>query len=79
MGRLLRVLLVFLWLVLGLALILAPWLEVWDTNYLLYVYPSLAMFAKNFYLRGAISGLGFLDVMLSLEALRGTGTIASRF
>lgn len=79
MSRLLRVLLVSLWLVLGLALILAPWSDVWDANYFLYQYPALALFLKNPFLRGAISGLGFLNVLLSLEAFRRrTASVATR-
>jgi hypothetical protein len=79
MSRILRVLLVLLWLALGLALILVPWSDVWDTNYFLYQYPALALFLKNPFLRGAISGLGFLNVLLSLEAFRHrTATVATR-
>ena len=79
MSRLLRVLLVSLWLVLGLALILVPWSDVWDTNYFLYQYPALAHFLKNPFLRGAISGLGFLNVLLSLETFRHrTSAVARR-
>lgn len=70
MSRILRVLLVLLWLALGLALILVPWSDIWDTNYFLYQYPALALVLKNSYLRGAISGLGILNVLLSLEAFR---------
>jgi hypothetical protein len=79
MSRLLRVLLVSLWLVLGLALILVPWSDVWDANYFLYQYPALALFLKNPFLRGTISGLGFLNVLLSLEAFRHrTAAMATR-
>jgi hypothetical protein len=79
MSRLVRFLIVFLWLLLGLILILAPWLDLWDANYFLYTYPWLALFAKNYFLRGAVSGLGILDVMLSLEAFRRTSDLADRF
>jgi hypothetical protein len=70
MIRMLRLLLVLLWLALGLGLILVPWSGLWDTNYFLYQYPALALFLTNPFLRGAISGLGFLNVLLSLEAFR---------
>jgi hypothetical protein len=79
MSRILRLLLVLLWLALGLALILVPWSDVWDTNFFLYQYPALAFFLKNPFLRGAISGLGFLNVLLSLEAFRHrTATVVTR-
>jgi hypothetical protein len=79
MNRLMRVLILLLWLVLGLALILVPWSDIWETNYFLYQYPALAIFLKNPFLRGAISGLGFMNVLLSLESFRRrVPTVASR-
>jgi len=78
MNRAVRLLLVILWLVLGLALILVPWLDIWEANYFLYAYPALALVLKNAFLRGAVSGLGFMDVMMSLEAFRRrTTTVAT--
>jgi hypothetical protein len=77
--RLLRVVLLLIWLELGLVLILVPWSEIWDVNYFLYQYPALGLFVKNPYLRGAISGLGVMNVFLALEAFRRrTSAVASR-
>jgi hypothetical protein len=70
MSRIARIFVLLLWLVLGLALILVPWSDIWETNYFLYQYPALALFLKNPFLRGAISGLGFMNVLLSLEGFR---------
>jgi hypothetical protein len=68
-----------LWLVLGLALILAPWSDYWETNYFLFQYPALAFWLKNPFMRGAVSGLGFMNVVLSLEAFRHrAAAVASR-
>jgi len=68
-----------LWLELGLVLILAPWSNMWDMNFFLYQYPFLGFLLKNPFFRGAISGLGFVNVMLALETFRrGTATVASR-
>jgi len=79
MTRLLRVPLLLLWIVFGLTLILVPWSTFWDANYFLYQYPSLGILLRNAYLRGAISGLGFMNVLLSLEAFRhGTSSVAKR-
>lgn len=79
MIRMARVPVLLVWLVLGLALILMPWSDFWDTNYLLFQYPTLGLLAKNPFLRGAISGLGFMNVLLSLEAFRrGIANVASR-
>ena len=79
MTRYLRVPLLLLWIVFGLALILVPWSNFWDANYFLYQYPSLALVLKNAYLRGAVSGLGFMNVLLSLEGFRHrTTSVAKR-
>jgi hypothetical protein len=79
MTRLLRVVLLLLWLELGLMLILVPWSDMWDINYFLYQYPGLGLIMKNPYLRGAVSGLGLMNVLFALEAFRRrTSTVATR-
>lgn len=79
LNRLLRVVLLLIWLEVGLVLILVPWSEIWEANYFLYQYPALGLFLKNAYLRGAISGLGIMNVFLALEAFRRrTSAVASR-
>jgi hypothetical protein len=78
-NRLLRVVLLLMWLEIGLVLILVPWSEVWETNYFLYQYPGLGFYVKNPFLRGAISGLGVINVFLALEAFRRrTSAVANR-
>ena len=44
MSRIARITILLLWLVLGLALILVPWSDIWETNYFLFQYPALAIF-----------------------------------
>jgi hypothetical protein len=79
MNSLLRVLLLLCWIMFGLVLILVPWSTIWESNYFLYQYPGLGVVLRNAYLRGAVSGLGFMNVLLSLEAFRhGTATVARR-
>ena len=79
MSRMVRVPVLLIWLVLGLILILVPWSDLWETNYLFYQYPALGLLLKNPFLRGAISGLGFMNILLSLEAFRRrVPTVASR-
>ena len=70
LNRILRVVMLLFWLELGLALILVPWSDAWEANYFLYQYPALGFFLKSPFLRGAISGLGFMNVILSLGAFR---------
>lgn len=79
MSRIVRVPILLIWLGLGLVLILVPWLDSWETNYLFYQYPALGLLLKNPFVRGAISGLGFMNILLSLEAFRRrVPTVASR-
>jgi hypothetical protein len=79
MSGILRVFILLLWIAFGLALILAPWSDYWETNYFLFQYPAMGVFLKNAFLRGAISGIGFMDVLLSLEAFRHrASSVASR-
>ncbi len=70
MKQIVRVLILLVWLLFGLALILVPWSDIWETNYFIYQYPGLGLIAENTFLRGVVSGLGFMNVLLSLEAFR---------
>lgn len=79
LNRVLRVLLLLAWLALGVALILLPWSDLWEVNYFLYQHPALGFYLKNPYLRGAVSGLGLLDVVLALGTFPwAKSTVASR-
>ena len=77
LNRIFRVVILLFWLELGLVLILVPWLEVWEANYFLYQYPVLGVFAKNPFLRGAISGLGVMNVFLSIGAYRRSSSVVA--
>jgi hypothetical protein len=70
LNRLLRIAMLMVWLELGLTLILVPWSDIWEANYFLYQYPALDLFLKNPFLRGAISGLGLMNVLFSVGAFR---------
>ena len=79
MNRVLRVILQLIWLELGLVLILLPWSEIWELNFFLYQYPALGFFFKNPFLRGAVSGLGVMNVFLALDSFRRrAATVVSR-
>jgi hypothetical protein len=77
MKQIVRVPILLVWLLLGLALILVPWSDIWDTNYFIYQYPGLGLIAENTFLRGIVSGLGFMNVLLSLESFRRRTSSAS--
>ena len=50
----------------GLYLLIAPWTDSWDGNYFSGIVPELRGYWGNFYLRGAVSGLGVVNLYISL-------------
>lgn len=71
MKRVLRPLLILACYALGVVLVLVPWSpRYWDNNALLRSRPELARVALNPYVRGAVSGLGVLDILIAIAALR---------
>ena len=78
MNRVLGFVMLLVWLELGLVLILVPWSSIWEANYFLFQYPHLGFFLKNPFLRGAISGLGFMNVLLSIGAFRRRAVLLAR-
>ncbi len=70
MNRLLRVLFILVCFELGVLLVFLPWSGAWERNYFLNRYPSLIPFLLNPSVRGAISGLGLLDIALAAGMLR---------
>ena len=70
MNRVARVLLLLVWIEFGLTLVLLPWSDMWQSNYFVIQFPSLGTFLRSSYLRGAISGLGVMNVFFALESFR---------
>ncbi|MGH9735248.1 MAG: hypothetical protein ACRD8A_11745 [Candidatus Acidiferrales bacterium] len=75
MNRFLRVVLLLIWIELGFALILLPWSDLWEMNIFLFQYPALGFLIKNAFFRGAISGLGVMNVVLALQSFRSRATV----
>jgi hypothetical protein len=50
---------------LGLSLLIYPWTEYWSKNYFSIAIPALSDYWDNVYLRGAISGLGVVNLYIS--------------
>lgn len=71
-----RLILVALFLEVGLLLVVIPWSSFWDRNYFAQAMPSVHAFITNNYVRGAISGLGVVNVYLGLAEL--VSTLAAR-
>jgi hypothetical protein len=55
----------------GLFLLIFPWTEYWDTNFFSAIIPDHLQYWDNMYVRGAISGLGVVNLYISfVEILR---------
>jgi len=65
MSRSVRILLGLICLEAGVLLVFLPWSPYWDRNFFLQRFPGLVPFVLSPYLRGAVTGLGFLDVFLA--------------
>lgn len=67
---------------LGVLLFLLPWTAFWGKNYFVHHYAWVASIMRNYYLRGAISGLGLADLCLAFHELwrfrRELGVVISR-
>lgn len=70
MNRLLRVLLSLDFFLLGVLLLFLPWLGLWEHNYFLSKYPAMIPYVLNPSVRGAVSGLGALDIVMAFGMLR---------
>lgn len=53
----------------GLLLILIPWSAFWDRNYFVESVPALRDWLTNNFVRGAVSGLGVVNLLAALGEL----------
>lgn len=56
-------------LLVGLVLIVAPWTALWDANYLLQAYPLARALLLSEFTRGAVSGLGMVNLLLAASEI----------
>lgn len=70
MNKFLRVVLIFCCFELGVLLVILPWSAFWDRNFFLQRFPELIPLLLNPYMRGAVTGLGLLDVVIAAGMLR---------
>lgn len=70
MNRVFRVLLILLCFELGVLLVFIPWSYTWERNFFLNRYPVLIPYLLNPSVRGAISGLGLLDIAVAAGMIR---------
>jgi hypothetical protein len=54
-------------LLVGLVLVVAPWTSIWDSNWLLQPWPVLRGALLSGFARGAVTGLGLVNVVMALS------------
>jgi hypothetical protein len=64
-----RLLLVAYFIEVGLLLVLVPWSPFWERNYFLTAFPALQDIVRNNYLRGGVSGLGVVNLLMGFNEL----------
>jgi hypothetical protein len=53
----------------GLLLIVLPWSTFWERNYFAYAWPALRPLLDNNFVRGAVTGLGVLNLFAGFAEL----------
>ena len=53
-------------LIVGLVLAVIPWTPLWERNYLLQLDPALRHLVLSGFVRGAVTGLGLVNIFLAL-------------
>ena len=66
MRRLLTIMYIVFCMELGGFLFILPWKSIWAKNYFVDHYPLVSGISRNYFLRGAVSGLGLADIWLAV-------------
>ena len=53
----------------GVVLVVAPWTALWESNWLLQPWPVLQAVLLDPFARGAVTGLGLVNVLVALSDL----------
>lgn len=69
MNRLISALLVVALCIMGAILFYLPWTSIWEKNYFLSHFPALMRVLLHPAFRGAVSGLGVLDIFLAIHMI----------
>lgn len=69
MNRIYRALLVVVAFEMGVLLLYLPWSIYWEQNFFLNHYPALRSVVLHPSFRGAISGIGILDILLAVRSI----------
>jgi len=69
MSRALIILYIVFWFDMGVFLFLLPWTPLWSRNFFVAQYPWVSSIALNYFVRGAVSGIGLADIGLAVYEL----------
>jgi hypothetical protein len=64
-----RILLVVYFVEVGVLLVFAPWSAFWERNYFASLVPGLSALLANHFVRGAVTGLGVINVAAGVAEL----------
>jgi hypothetical protein len=64
-----RLLIVAIFFEVGVVLMVVPWSTYWERNYFVEAVPYVEAIATNTFVRGAITGLGLVNVLAGLAEL----------
>jgi hypothetical protein len=53
----------------GLFLLWLPWQRIWENNYILYLYPQIRPLIANPFFKGAILGLGIVNILMGIHQI----------
>lgn len=65
-----RLLLIVFYVEVGLVLAVVPWSAYWERNYFADILPVLHAIITNSFFRGAVSGLGLVNLAAAIAELR---------
>jgi hypothetical protein len=69
MNRALGILYIVVCFEMGVFLFVLPWVPWWGKNFFVNHYPVVSSVAMNYFVRGAITGIGLADVWLAFYEL----------
>ena len=64
-----RLIIVAFFFEIGVALMVVPWSAFWDRNYFAEAVPAIHAFITNNFVRGAVSGLGLVNLAAGLAEI----------
>jgi len=64
-----RLMFVALSIEIGLVLVVIPWSAFWERNYFALLFPPLQPLITNHFVRGAVSGIGLINLTVGLTEL----------